>query len=255
MNIRPATPYDLTVHYLDMYHALTWPQLSYVAEDHKGRIVGYILGKMNDEMDSKPGQLPNGHVTSISVLRSYRRLGLAQKLMKQSQTAMKDTFNAAYVSLHVRKTNRAAIGLYRDTLGFEVWEVERGYYADKEDALGNLNMLRVLKFADLFHRYETLARPGSKGKTNKKELDKIDLIKLYCIYSIFIYLCAILIREELVLLDDLRFQISAQKALDFMLFSVLQTRLPKYSPHLVTPKGRKYINNIINRLEVPKSIK
>lgn len=30
----------------DLYHALTWPQLSFVAEDHKGRIVGYILAKM-----------------------------------------------------------------------------------------------------------------------------------------------------------------------------------------------------------------
>lgn len=30
----------------DFYHALTWPQLSYVAEDEKGKIVGYILGKM-----------------------------------------------------------------------------------------------------------------------------------------------------------------------------------------------------------------
>lgn len=35
-----------TVNHLDFYHALTWPQLSYVAEDEKGRIVGYILGKM-----------------------------------------------------------------------------------------------------------------------------------------------------------------------------------------------------------------
>lgn len=30
----------------DLYHALTWPGLSYVAEDAKGRIVGYILAKM-----------------------------------------------------------------------------------------------------------------------------------------------------------------------------------------------------------------
>lgn len=29
-----------------MYHALTWPQISFVAEDHKGRIVGYVLAKM-----------------------------------------------------------------------------------------------------------------------------------------------------------------------------------------------------------------
>lgn len=30
---------------LDLYHAQTWPSLSYVAEDN-GRIVGYILAKM-----------------------------------------------------------------------------------------------------------------------------------------------------------------------------------------------------------------
>lgn len=29
-----------------LYHALSWPQLSYVAEDEKGRIVGYVLAKM-----------------------------------------------------------------------------------------------------------------------------------------------------------------------------------------------------------------
>ena len=29
-----------------LYHALSWPQLSYVAEDSKGRIVGYVLAKI-----------------------------------------------------------------------------------------------------------------------------------------------------------------------------------------------------------------
>lgn len=29
-----------------MYHALTWPQLMYVAEDYSGKIVGYVLAKM-----------------------------------------------------------------------------------------------------------------------------------------------------------------------------------------------------------------
>ncbi|WFD45420.1 N-terminal amino-acid N(alpha)-acetyltransferase NatA [Malassezia furfur] len=146
MNIRQATVDDLlgmqncnlhnlpenyTMRYY-FYHALTWPQLSYVAEDEKGKIVGYILGKM--EEDPTDG-IPNGHVTSISVLRSHRRLGLANKLMKLSQTAMRDTFNAQYVSLHVRETNRAAIALYRDTLGFQVHGTEHKYYADGENAL------------------------------------------------------------------------------------------------------------------------
>lgn len=52
-----------------------------------------------------------------------------------TEEAMRDVFGAKFVSLHVRQTNRAAIGLYRDTLGFEVHDVEKGYYADGEDAL------------------------------------------------------------------------------------------------------------------------
>jgi len=40
---------------------------------------------------------------------------------------MYSVYKASYVSLHVRKSNKAAIGLYRDTLGFEVAEVEKKY--------------------------------------------------------------------------------------------------------------------------------
>ena len=29
-----------------MYHGLSWPQLSFVAEDEKGKIVGYVLAKV-----------------------------------------------------------------------------------------------------------------------------------------------------------------------------------------------------------------
>ncbi|KAI9069228.1 acyl-CoA N-acyltransferase [Trametes sanguinea] len=123
-------PENYTLKYY-LYHALTWPQLSYVAEED-GKIVGYILAKM--EEDVADGDEPHGHVTSISVLRSYRRLGLAKRLMIQSQEAMATVYKAAYVSLHVRKSNRAALGLYRDTLGFTVKDIEKGYYADGEDA-------------------------------------------------------------------------------------------------------------------------
>ena len=30
----------------DLYNALTWPELSYVATNPKGEVVGYILAKM-----------------------------------------------------------------------------------------------------------------------------------------------------------------------------------------------------------------
>ncbi|KAK2466114.1 hypothetical protein APHAL10511_001756 [Amanita phalloides] len=124
-------PENYTMKYY-LYHAMTWPSLSYVAEDHSGRIVGYILAKMEEDVNE--GEQPHGHVTSISVLRSYRRLGLAKKLMIQSQEAMATVYHAAYVSLHVRKSNRAALNLYKESLGFGVKGVEKKYYADGEDA-------------------------------------------------------------------------------------------------------------------------
>jgi GNAT superfamily N-acetyltransferase len=63
-----------------LYHILSWPQLLYVAEDN-GKIVGYVLAKM--EEDAKE---PHGHITSLAVLRSHRKLGLATKLMTATRT-------------------------------------------------------------------------------------------------------------------------------------------------------------------------
>ncbi|KNE59948.1 N-terminal acetyltransferase A complex catalytic subunit ard1 [Allomyces macrogynus ATCC 38327] len=114
-----------------LYHALSWPQLTYVAEDHKGRIVGYVLAKLEEEQEKEP---LHGHITSVSVMRKYRRLGLAEKLMAQSQRAMHEVFQAKYVSLHVRVSNKAALHLYKDTLHYEIMEIEKKYYADGEDA-------------------------------------------------------------------------------------------------------------------------
>ena len=61
------------------YHVLSWPQLLQVAEDHKGKVVGYVLAKMEEE-DTPP----HGHITSLSVLRTHRKCGLATKLMTAS---------------------------------------------------------------------------------------------------------------------------------------------------------------------------
>jgi hypothetical protein len=45
----------------------------------------------------------------------------------EPEEAMASIYNASYVSLHVRKSNRAALGLYRDTLGFTVKDIEKSY--------------------------------------------------------------------------------------------------------------------------------
>uniref|UniRef100_H2YBS6 N-terminal amino-acid N(alpha)-acetyltransferase NatA n=1 Tax=Ciona savignyi TaxID=51511 RepID=H2YBS6_CIOSA len=144
MNIRNSTPADLmNMQHCNLlclpenyqmkyyfYHGLSWPQLSYVAEDHKGRIIGYVLAKMEED----PDEATHGHITSLAVKRSHRRLGLARKLMDHASRAMVEAFKAKYVSLHVRVSNRAALRLYAHTLKFEQSEVETKYYADGEDA-------------------------------------------------------------------------------------------------------------------------
>jgi len=112
------------------YHMLSWPQLLFVAEDYNKKIVGYVLAKMEDETDDEV----HGHITSLAVLRTHRKLGLATKLMRATEAAMIETFAAKFLSLHVRVTNRAALTLYRDTLGFNIDDTDPKYYADQEDA-------------------------------------------------------------------------------------------------------------------------
>jgi catechol 2,3-dioxygenase-like lactoylglutathione lyase family enzyme len=115
-------------------------------------------------------------------------LGIAEKLMRQSrrclpdslspfpfisifflltssapELAMVETFGAHYVSLHVRVSNKAAIHLYRDTLGFKTEKTESKYYADGEDAY----CMRL----DLSHLREQLRveeEEEEEGETKKK---------------------------------------------------------------------------------------
>ncbi|KAJ7326063.1 N-alpha-acetyltransferase 10 [Desmophyllum pertusum] len=103
-------------------------KLSYVAEDEKGKIVGY---------DGKN-----------AVKRSHRRLGFGSKTYGTGFCAMVECFNAQYVSLHVRKSNRAALHLYNKTLGFSISEIEPKYYADGEDAYCMKRDLSSLKLEE-----------------------------------------------------------------------------------------------------------
>ncbi|GAB4832515.1 N-alpha-acetyltransferase 10 [Ancistrocladus abbreviatus] len=75
----------------------------------------------------------HGHITSLAV-RTHLKLGLATKLMTAAQNAMEQVYGAEYVSLHVRKSHRAAFKLYTKTLGYKIHDVEAKYYADGKDA-------------------------------------------------------------------------------------------------------------------------
>merc|ERR1711972_469807 len=101
-----------------------------------------------------------------AVARTHRKLGIASKLMRASIAAMEECFKAEYVSLHVRYTNRAAFSLYSQTLGFEIRDVEKGYYADKEDAYDMRKMLTEGL------RKQELKKSGKKSeKDNSKAVE------------------------------------------------------------------------------------
>lgn len=190
-----------------MYHILSWPELSFVAtttdidveqdtqdanedymimNDNLGnsikldptyvrpgeKLIGYVLAKMNDDPDQS-NEPANGHITSLSVMRTFRRMGLAEKLMRQALFAMREVNQATYVSLHVRQSNRAALHLYRDTLKFEVLSIEKSYYQDGEDAYAMKKVLDLdeLKISNFTHG------PNVEKKSNEEDDLKSDLLE------------------------------------------------------------------------------
>lgn len=125
-------------------------------------------------MEEEPSDgVAHGHITSLSVMRTHRRLGLAEKLMRQSQRAMAEIYGGQYVSLHVRVSNVAALHLYRDTLGFTVDKTEAKYYADGEDAYSMRMDLRDLMLGAEGEgdedEGEAVGSEGKKGESKEKK--------------------------------------------------------------------------------------
>ncbi len=118
---------------------------------------------------------PHGHITSLAVLRPYRKLGLAGKLMEQANHAMHETYGSQFCSLHVRRSNRAALHLYRHSMGFEEVAVEEKYYADGEDAFSMRKSLGAPtgKWAQIEEgRLARLELKKSASLLNESEKDK-----------------------------------------------------------------------------------
>lgn len=120
----------------------------------------------SNEDDSTMGQ-----ITSVAVNRSYRRLGLAKKLMRQSQIKMIEVYNCKTCALHVRESNYAARHMYESVLGFKycfycrvmnrLMETDYKYYGDGENGLA----LRL----DLQKVRDEYNIPPYKGPVKEKE--------------------------------------------------------------------------------------
>jgi N-alpha-acetyltransferase 10/11 len=56
------------------------------------------------------------------------------------EEAMAGVYRASYVFLHVRVSNRAALGLYKDTLGFSVKSTEKKYCEYFESSFKSISL-------------------------------------------------------------------------------------------------------------------
>lgn len=62
---------------------------------------GYVLAKMEEDGEDNR----HGHITSLAVKRSHRRLGLAQKLMNQASLAMVECFQVNKLLFYIVKVH------------------------------------------------------------------------------------------------------------------------------------------------------
>ena len=91
----------------------------------RGVVSGYIVAWMiHDE----------GHILNVAVHPDFRRLGIAETLMKDCLGYFTQK-KARYAILEVRRSNVGAIKLY-EKFGFKSVGIRRGYYTDTdEDAI------------------------------------------------------------------------------------------------------------------------
>lgn len=102
----------------DHAHVLT-------ARNTDGALVGYVLyWWVADEME----------IHDVAVDPAHRRQGIASQLLQQV-IERAQTEDCAHIALELRKSNAAALALYR-SLGFESVGTRKGYYRlSQEDAV------------------------------------------------------------------------------------------------------------------------
>ena len=92
------------------------PEAFTVAEAPNKDLMGYMLGKAEGD-----GPLWHGHVSAVTVAPSYRRLGLAKMLMDNFEQLCVDTYDAFFVDLFVRESNKVAQAMY-EKFGYSTCE-------------------------------------------------------------------------------------------------------------------------------------
>jgi ribosomal-protein-alanine acetyltransferase len=110
--------------------AFSKQQIAYLLTDYnvvslaarvKGELVGFIIGQIEAE-----NNLLVGHIITVDVSPSYRRLGIAQKLLCEVEDFFKQK-SIGECRLEVREDNAAALNLYLKA-GYEKVGKLKNYY-------------------------------------------------------------------------------------------------------------------------------
>lgn len=110
--------------------AFTKQQLAYLLTDYNtiglaARVNGEIAGFAIARVDIKRNKL-FGHIVTVNVAPAYRRKGIAEKLLREVESALR-VRGAKECLLEVRESNVAALSLYQK-LGYEkVGKLEKYY--------------------------------------------------------------------------------------------------------------------------------
>ncbi|MFZ5354317.1 MAG: tRNA (adenosine(37)-N6)-threonylcarbamoyltransferase complex dimerization subunit type 1 TsaB [Bacillota bacterium] len=137
--IRNMTSEDIVpVHEIEVLSFKTpWSKEAFTEEIHKNNLAKYVVAQIDDRVVGYGGMwqiLDEGHITNIAVHPDYRKHKIGEKIVQALIQKAKD-LNINRLTLEVRASNDAAIGLYRK-LGFTDCGIRKGYYYDTgEDAI------------------------------------------------------------------------------------------------------------------------
>jgi ribosomal-protein-alanine N-acetyltransferase len=120
-SINGATPMDEA--HLREELARPWSRLWVAREEGEPPVAFLIAWHVADEL----------HVLNVATRADRRRRGIARALLDEA-IAYARTRGVKHVLLEVRRSNRAAIALYR-AVGFFAMGVRARYYPDDEDAV------------------------------------------------------------------------------------------------------------------------
>ncbi len=110
--------------WFELFGALIFPRTVRIKAELGEQMVGFAIG------DRRLVSSELGWVASIGVDPDYRRRGIGRSLLRECESLL----GTRRIRLSLRKSNQAALALYRSS-GYVQVDLWRKYYRDGEDAL------------------------------------------------------------------------------------------------------------------------